>query len=45
MQRRELIELATQVEQQQLADMWSCPVCEETECDTGCPLEPLRSST
>lgn len=24
-------------------DNGCCPVCEEVDCDEGCPLEPLRS--
>lgn len=24
-------------------DWWSCPLCEETECDDGCALAPIRA--
>lgn len=23
-------------------ESWSCPVCQEVECDDGCPLRPWR---
>lgn len=41
--RDELYELARRVEHERVDDWWSCPICQEVECDNGCPLEPLRS--
>lgn len=40
----ELLEIARQVEQLDVADDFCCPVCEEVTCDDGCPLEPVRVS-
>jgi hypothetical protein len=43
-QQRELYALADQVEtESEEASEMICAVCEETECDEGCPLEPVRS--
>jgi hypothetical protein len=39
---RMLRRVAEAVEHQPPADWLSCPVCEEIECDGGCPLGPLR---
>jgi hypothetical protein len=41
--REEFLDVAEQVEAMGDDDGWCCPVCEEVECDTGCPLEPIRS--
>lgn len=30
------------VERWQPGDDWSCPVCEEVECDSDCPMLPIR---
>jgi hypothetical protein len=38
-----LIETANMVKAQG-ADELCCPVCEEIECDGGCPLETLRKA-
>lgn len=38
----EMYELADAVENAPTDDWWSCPLCQESECDEGCPLEPLR---
>jgi len=43
--RAELIALADTVETGDPTDWWSCPLCEETECDLGCPLYSIRSDT
>lgn len=40
MSDQEFLDLATQVEQ--IEPGWSCPMCQEGECDGGCPLEPVR---
>lgn len=37
----ELTKLADQVEVDDLA--MCCPMCQEVRCDTGCPLEPMRT--
>lgn len=37
----ELHEIARQVDLIE-ADEVTCPVCEESVCDEGCPLEPIR---
>lgn len=26
------------------SEVWCCPVCEETTCDSDCPLSSLRGS-
>jgi hypothetical protein len=41
--RAELIELAGAIETAPVTDWWSCPICEEVECDQSCPLAPLRT--
>jgi hypothetical protein len=33
---------ADELERTEPDDWWCCPLCEETECDSGCPLAPLR---
>ena len=39
----ELFNLATTVENSPPPpDDMCCPMCQETECDTGCPLESAR---
>jgi hypothetical protein len=40
--REEFLAVAEQVEAMTGNDGWCCPVCEEVECDDGCPLEPVR---
>lgn len=37
-----LLELATVVEVEDYEESWCCPMCQEVECDTGCPLEEVR---
>lgn len=41
--RRWLRETADQIEHTTPEDWWCCPLCEETRCDEGCPLAPLRA--
>jgi hypothetical protein len=42
--RAGLIELAANVENQTADSVaWSCPVCQATACDIGCPLAVVRS--
>lgn len=40
---RSLAELAQVVETEDWPDALCCPMCQEVECDTGCPLEDVRS--
>jgi hypothetical protein len=35
-------DVAEEVDRGLDAAAWCCPVCDEMECDTGCPLEHLR---
>lgn len=37
-----LLELADAVEAENYANSWCCPMCEEVQCDGGCPLEGVR---
>jgi hypothetical protein len=39
----ELHGIANKVEQLDPDDDLCCPVCEEVECDGGCPLESVRA--
>lgn len=39
-----LRDLAIEVENHDYADSWVCPMCEEVECDDGCPLAGARTS-
>lgn len=41
--RDELLSLADQVEAIAPGEM-PCPMCQEVECDGGCPLAPVRVS-
>lgn len=36
-------ETADAIEREDFSDSWCCPLCEEVECDAGCPLAPLRT--
>jgi hypothetical protein len=40
--QEELYEIARQVEE--AGDEMCCAVCEETTCDSGCPLSDVRSA-
>jgi hypothetical protein len=40
--RDDLYEMAGQVARSGWEDAGSCPVCQETWCDSGCPLKPRR---
>lgn len=42
-QRAELYGMAEAVEALTPENDMSCPVCEETTCDDGCPLAPVRN--
>ena len=42
-QRAELHKMAEAVEAATPECDYSCPVCEETTCDEGCPLAPVRN--
>ena len=42
-QRAELYEMAEAVEVMTPGNDMCCPVCEETTCDDGCPLAPVRN--
>lgn len=42
-QRAELYKMAEAVEAMTPDCDFSCPVCEETTCDEGCPLAPVRN--
>lgn len=33
---------ATEIEAHDYSDSWCCPLCQEMECDPGCPLAILR---
>lgn len=35
-------ELADKLDSTEPKDWWSCPLCEETVCDDGCPLSQFR---
>lgn len=39
-----LLELATLVDLEDFVGTWCCPMCQEVECDAGCPLEGVRTS-
>lgn len=41
--RDDMREIAAQVETGKVEDWGMCPVCQEAECDDGCPLQPLRT--
>lgn len=41
--QEELLHIAKQVEALTAEDDVVCPVCEEIECDGGCPLEAVRA--
>ena len=34
---------ATEIETHDYSDSWCCPLCQEVECDPGCPLDILRT--
>lgn len=40
--RDSIYDAAELVERSGPEDWDCCPVCEEVECDDGCPLEPIR---
>jgi len=40
----ELHIIANQVATTDVADWWTCPLCEETVCDGGCPLAAIRAA-
>ena len=37
-------ETAEAIRREDFSDSWCCPLCQEVECDTGCPLETARSA-
>ena len=39
----ELRAVAEQVDSMAIRDGWCCPVCQEVDCDEGCPLASVRS--
>jgi hypothetical protein len=40
----EIMELAQAVKRQSVDDLaWCCVVCEEVNCDSGCPMADMRS--
>lgn len=38
-----LAALAREVEEHDFADSWCCPMCQEIQCDGGCPLAEVRA--
>lgn len=45
MSREELLAVAESVDTMVVSEGLCCPVCEEVDCDDGCPLAPVRSSS
>lgn len=42
--RAEMHGLAERILAGDLDCWWTCPICEELECDGGCPLSPVREA-